>query len=218
MNSTTSMRVSARILILSFAVVCLVGPASAATTSARRTQSVQERLESCDPQVALSAANEVLSNPENLKEPLNLFMPAKILFDNGRKDDAVFWFYAAQLRTRYQIVFEKGDRPQLLSAMLVTVGTTINNYAFQDAARFTRTLDQVVAWDTRTANPFKERLSDKTSKEVEKIYADLRDFRANLAVNAGALQDEARKAAPGIQKAYTDATAAGRCSASASHH
>ena len=98
-------------------------------------------MESCDPRIAVAAAEVFINNPDMLKEPLELFKPAFVLFLNGKKDDAVFWFYAAQLRVRYQLVFEKGDRGQLLSIMMMTVGAPINNYAFQDISNLNRILD-----------------------------------------------------------------------------
>jgi hypothetical protein len=211
MNSAISICRTTRILTFLWALVWLITALPAAAASTRRIQAVEERLESCDPQVALAAADEFVHNSENLKEPLNLFMPAKVLFDHGRKDDAVFWFYAAQLRTRYQVVFEKGDRPQLLSVMLMTIGTSINNYAFQDVDRFDRTLDRVLAWDKATPNPYSDRLNVQTAKQVEQIYTGFRDFRVKLAANKQDNEQQARMAAPGILNAYTQASAASRC-------
>src|SRR5690242_5971064 len=70
----------------------------------------RERLKACDPAVAVAAAREILADPATLREPLEMFMPALVLFQGREQDDAVFWLYAAQLRTRYQLAFEQGDR------------------------------------------------------------------------------------------------------------
>lgn len=77
----------------------------------------RDLLTSCDPAVALRAAEEILQSPPSLKEPTERFVPASVLFKHGRKDDGLFWLYAAQLRTRYQMVFEK--RCQVGSGVVV---------------------------------------------------------------------------------------------------
>lgn len=140
-----------------------------------------ERLKSCDPRIALTAAKEILNDPKTTKEPLEMFSPAFILFQNGEKDEAVFWFYAAQLRTRYQLAYQNGDRGQLLSVMLMTTGPSINNYAFQDVSNFDRILDRVLEWDKTTANPFREKpRSESIDKQVEQVYVGLRDLKVKL--------------------------------------
>ncbi|MBK9445061.1 MAG: hypothetical protein IPO00_02530 [Betaproteobacteria bacterium] len=140
-----------------------------------------DRLKSCDPGVALAAAKEVLSDPKTLKEPLEMFSPAFVLFQNDKKDEAVFWFYAAQLRVRYQLVFEKGDRGQLLSIMLMTVGLPINNYAFQDVRKLNQVIDRVLEWDTAAPNPFREKpRSREVEASLEKVYSGIRDLKEKL--------------------------------------
>lgn len=140
--------------------------------SAATTPSAQDRMKSCDPETALHAAEEILGDASNLQEPLGLFTPALVLFENGRKDDAVFWFYAAQLRTRYQLVFEKGDRGQLLSVMLMTAGSVINNYAFQDVTKLDRTLDHVLQWDRKTPNSYRKRAkTEDQTRQIAQVYS-----------------------------------------------
>lgn len=150
-------------VLMSLLLACALphDPASATTTT---KVPAQERLGSCDPQVAMAAADEIVKSPESLKEPLEVFGPALVLFQHGRKDDAVFWFYAAQLRTRQQLVFEKGDRGQLLAMMMGMVGQPVNNYAFQDTKRLERTLDRVLQWDGTAPNPFATISSGKRVK------------------------------------------------------
>ena len=163
----------------------------------------RDRLQSCDPAIALAAAEEIVRAPETLKEPLELFSPAAILFQQGNKDEAVFWFYAAQLRTRYQLVFEKGDRGQLLMIMMMTAGVQINNYAFQDIANFTRILDRVLEWDRVTPNPFRDHpRSELADQQVAKVYSGLSDLKAKLIAEKADIEAKARQAAPGIEQAY----------------
>jgi hypothetical protein len=164
----------------------------------------RERLKSCDPAVAVAAADEIVQSPTSLKEPLDLFPAASVYYQRGKKDNAVFWFYAAQLRTRYQLVFEKGDRGQLLAIMLMTIGQPINNYALQDTARLSRTLDQVLEWDSTTQNPYRNKASsDATNRQVEQVYAGFRDLKKKLATEGPTLEAQARKSAPAIEHMYS---------------
>ena len=162
-----------------------------------------DRLKSCDPRIALAAAKEILSDANTLKEPLEMFPPAFILFQNGEKDEAVFWFYAAQLRVRYQLVFEKGDRGQLLSVMLMTVGPPINNYAFQDVRKLNRIIDRVLEWDKSTPNPFREKpRTGEIEVKLEKVYSGLHDLRIKLAIERDDIERKARAAAPQLERMY----------------
>lgn len=168
-------------------------------------KTLKERLESCDPKIALAAADESIKNPDIWKEPLGLCSPALVLFLNGKKDDAVFWFYAAQLRVRYQLVFEKGDRGQLLSAMMMTMGPAINNYAFHDISNLNRTLDHVLEWDKKTPNPFRDKTrSEGDDKELEQVYSGFRDLKAKLVTEKDDLEQKARLATPQIQAMIAD--------------
>lgn len=163
-------------------------------------KTMKEKLESCDPRIAVAAADELIKNPGMLKEPLELFSPAFVLFLHGKKDDAVFWFYAAQLRVRYQLVFEKGDRGQLLSVMMMTMGPAINNYAFQDISSLNRILDRVLEWDKSTPNPFRDRIRSKEDdKQVEQVYTGFRDLKTKLSAEKNDLEQKARLAAPQMQ-------------------
>ncbi|UCV24164.1 hypothetical protein [Ferribacterium limneticum] len=164
----------------------------------------KERLKSCDPRVALSAAKEILNDPKTLQEPLEMFSPALILFQSGEKDDAVFWFYVAQLRVRYQLAFQKGDRGQLLQVMLMTVGPPINNYAFQDVLKLDRQLDRVLEWDRATPNSMKEGTrADDNNAQIEKIYSGFRDLRTKLRVEKDDIEQKAKAAAPQIEQMYS---------------
>lgn len=163
-------------------------------------KTLKEKLESCDPSIAVSAAEEFINNPNILKEPLELFNPALVLFLNGKKNDAVFWFYAAQLRVRYQLAFEKGDRGQLLSVMMMTMGPSINNYASQDISNFNRILDRVLDWDKKTPNPFRDKTrTESVDKQIKQIYAGFRDLQAKLVAEKDDLEQKARLAAPQMQ-------------------
>ena len=198
-----------RIILIAFVIMSETFYSSFALADNGRT--ANDRLKSCKPSVAVKAAEEILNDPKTLREPLTMFAPAATLFQNGKKDEAVFWFYAAQLRARYQLVFEKGDRGQLLQIMLMTVGRQINSYAYQDIERLNRTIGRVLSWDKKSPNPFRE-IERKGEKEIEieKIYSSIHNLRNRLISRKEELQRRARVEAPKIEKSLAYRRAA-RC-------
>lgn len=153
-------------------------------------------MKSCDPDTAIAAAHEVLNDPASLTEPIAMFMPAETLFRHGGKDEALFWYYAAQLRARYQLVFENGDRGQIMAVMMMTLGEGITNYAWYDFRNAQRTIDRVLAWDKTTPNPYqdKQRTAEQNA-QVAKVYSGLRDLRAQLGSQGPAMQEKMKELA-----------------------
>ena len=164
-----------------------------------------DRQRSCEPVVAIAAAEEILNDQEILFEPLSMVSPSLILFLNGRKDEAVFWFYAAQLRTRYQLVFENGDRGQLLAIMMMTTGALINNYAFQNLDHWSEIMDKVIEWDRNTYNPHRKiKHTAQNDKDIEKIYTGFTDLKQKVLSEKSEYEKKARLAAPEIERAYSN--------------
>lgn len=178
-------------------------PAQMTSGTPGRGLSAEDRMKSCDPGMALAAATEAVSSPDNLKEPLQLFTPAFVYFQNGRKDEGVFWFYAAQLRARQQMVVKNGDRGQLLAIMMMTMGPVINNYAFQNTVNLTQILDKVLKWDKDTPNPFRDEAKlQKLDSKIEQIYAGFNELKSKLVIDNVSMEAAARQAAPGIEQMY----------------
>ncbi len=164
---------------------------------------VADRLKSCEPGVAIAAAEEVVSNPASLNEPMHLFSPAYALFQNGRKDEGVFWFYAAQLRVRQQLVIDNGDRGQILSIMLMTIGGPINNYALQNTSKLNQILDRVLEWDKKAMNPFRDQAkARKLDKQMDQVYAGFGELKSKLVAEKAAMETAARQAAPGMEQLH----------------
>jgi hypothetical protein len=71
----------------------------------------------------------LLSQAETLP-PAELYRLAALLFAAGQRDDAVRWFYVAQLRARYHLATASGLRPDgepaLYAAFNETLGSPIN--------------------------------------------------------------------------------------------
>ena len=122
------------------------------------------------------------------KHPTAGFVLAKHLFEGGRKDEAVFWFYVAQLRYRtYLSARPKDDPPSgeraLFSSLMEVVGRPINEYAAGDIPALVATIDRVIAWDDAHPDDFAPKDAERA-----KIVDGLRQMKAHTL----ARQDEIR--------------------------
>ncbi len=87
--------------------------------------------------------------------PVAMMLLAKRLFDDGRRDEAVFWFYEAQIRWRAWLTYRPNNREgEEFGQLFETVGPDINFYAFCDVAKWHKTAEQVLAWDTAHPDDF----------------------------------------------------------------
>jgi hypothetical protein len=64
----------------------------------------------------------------------------------GKRDEAVFWFYAGQLRYRVYLLVNKdklepsGD-PAVFASLSEEIGRPLNEYAFGDIPQLAKTID-----------------------------------------------------------------------------
>ena len=112
-----------------------------------------DRLKSADEAVVRKAIAEAKKNIANI-DGATICLMAYRLFQLGERDEAVFWFYAGQLRLRYYLGIYKGDPTAagVLDAVVETFGPPINQYAFGDIPKLARTIDDVLVWDDKTPN------------------------------------------------------------------
>jgi hypothetical protein len=107
------------------------------------------------------------------KHPAAYYILASKLFADGKKDEAVFWFYAGQLRYRFHLESNRnlnpsGD-PALFSSFSEVIGRPLNEYAFGDIPQLVKTIDDVLKWDETHENHF-------TSKTThQEAYKGIRD-------------------------------------------
>lgn len=143
--------------------------------------------------LASAARADVPPPAEGLENqhPAAYYTAAAQLFETGDKDQAVFWFYAGQLRYRVHLACHPdlkpdGD-PALFASLSESVGRPINEYAFGDPPALAATLDKVLAWDDATPNGF-------TSKtECAAAIGTMRAGLAGLRDEVLARQDEIRR-------------------------
>lgn len=101
--------------------------------------------------------DEIKTNPSKYN-PVVFYHMSKVLFDKNQKDDAAFWFYAGQLRARYD-----ANRCADISARSAVAvlnqqfGSPINRYTMQDLPKLEETVNKVLAFDEKTAHDYDNR-------------------------------------------------------------
>ncbi len=88
--------------------------------------------------------DSILKNP-NFYNPPVIYALSRELFSQDKKDDAIYWFYIAQLRARYDAnLCMDNSAKQAVSALTGEYGPDINRYAFQDIDKLEKTVAKVV--------------------------------------------------------------------------
>jgi hypothetical protein len=104
-----------------------------------------------------NAVGAVLAHPENFAPPV-FYAVSGVLFDLGKKDEATFWFYAGQLRARFDAnrCLDVSAR-QAVGVLNQTYGMPINQYAIRDMAKFEALIPRVIEWDKATPHNYDAR-------------------------------------------------------------
>lgn len=83
--------------------------------------------------------------------PPVLYALSSALFQEGRKDEAAFWFYAGQLRGRFDANrCNDISARQGVAVLNQTFGTPINQFMFKDLPKLKALIPRVVEWDGTT--------------------------------------------------------------------
>ena len=81
----------------------------------------------------------------NFYNPPIIYALSRELFNQDKKDDAMYWFYVAQLRARYDAnLCKDNSAKQAVSVLNGEYGPDINKYAFQDIDKLEKTVTKVV--------------------------------------------------------------------------
>lgn len=103
-----------------------------------------EILKGQDNSLKQQAVDSILKNP-NFYNPPVIYALSRELFNQDKKDDAMYWFYVAQLRARYDAnLCMDNTAKQGVSILNGEYGPDINKYAFQDIDKLEKTVTQVV--------------------------------------------------------------------------
>ena len=147
----------ARFMIrLTFILAFALGTVSYAQTTASKPNGIQTEIDVArhvkvleifngdDKALKDRTINKILSKPNDYN-PMAMFAFSKELYDRGRKKEAVFWFYVAQLRGRYDGNLCLDSTARGIVAILTGVyGPEIKSYAAQNKDTLAATIRKVV--------------------------------------------------------------------------
>ncbi|MBS1144524.1 MAG: hypothetical protein H6R14_1930 [Proteobacteria bacterium] len=161
---------------------------------------IEERLKSCDPSIALAAADEFVGNPSNSHDEGQLFTVAKIYLENKRQDDAVFWYFAAKQRL---IHFIAGDEKNRNYAMMLGWGSGILEphikiHALKDLNKLRNTTDRLIKWNDTTYDQYKKHDSVKAAKleaDLQQMFIKLEREQREYGMAAKVFSSQAPEAA-----------------------
>lgn len=129
------------------------------------------------------------------KHPAAYYQLAASLMGAGRQDEAVFWFYAGQLRYRIHLscidAAMQQDEAPLFAALSESIGRPINEYAFGDPPALAATLQKVLDWDGETANGFTSTVD--CAAAVAQNRKGLADLRQSVVDGAETIRAERAK-------------------------
>jgi hypothetical protein len=147
---------------------------------------IEDRLTSKDAVVARAAVTEVMAVADRA-EPLWLMLAASRQFEMGATDEAVFWFYAGQLRARYASP-ATGDGTQLVTIYTMSFGEGINAHGMRDVVKMIETIARAMQWDEKTydawatanrLDPSNAELLQRRMAARDGLVAFATDLRAN---------------------------------------
>jgi len=112
--------------------------------------------------------------------PAAYYAYAKRLFVQGRKNDAVFWFYVGQLRYRFYLLanpqLPRDGDPAVMGSLDATIGQSINEWAGGDPKSWGAAMDRALQWDANNDNGFTSKTAqEKRWRETRAGLAALRD-------------------------------------------
>lgn len=87
--------------------------------------------------------------------PPTFYALSKALFDEGHKEEGAFWFYAGQLRGRFDANrCTDASAAQAIAALNDRYGEPINQYMFKDLPKLEALIAKVVEWDRKTPHHY----------------------------------------------------------------
>lgn len=93
--------------------------------------------------------------------PAAVYTYAARLFRNGRRDEAVKWFYVGQLRFRFHLAanptLPRSGEPALMASLNQVVGQPINEWAGGSPKDWASAIDQALNWDAENENAITSR-------------------------------------------------------------
>ncbi|NNG18129.1 hypothetical protein HJ590_00805 [Naumannella sp. ID2617S] len=122
--------------------------------TARTTEAIRRlSAESSRPE----AIAEVIGSPQLFAPPV-FYLLSHALLAEGRPQEAMFWFYAGQLRARFDANrCADFTARQAVSVLNDRFGEPINRYAFAHLEELAEVVPRVLAWDRATPHDYDHR-------------------------------------------------------------
>jgi len=129
------------------------------------------------------------------EHPMVLYMFAARLFNEGKRDEAVKWFYIGQLRWRFRLAvnpdFPRSGEPAALASLTFSLGGRINEWAGGAPSKMVESIDEALRWDEENENTV-------TSKELHRAVwqearTGLQGFRDMVRDGRDSILEERRR-------------------------
>lgn len=92
----------------------------------------------------------IKARPEIYAPPV-FYVLSHVLFQDGQKDEGAFWFYAGQLRARFDANrCAEASARQAVAVLNRSYGFLINQYVVHDIPKLESLISTVVEWDRKT--------------------------------------------------------------------
>ena len=135
------------------------------TIDVRLTKETNESLQKPKSGSRDELIRKITGSSENYAPPV-FYVLSSTLFSEGRKDEAMFWFYAGQLRGRIDANLCAYQSAGVVVDMLNDkYGPEINQYAFKNIPNLTNTVEKVLAWEEKTGCNYDRRWVNLFCKE-----------------------------------------------------
>lgn len=122
------------------------------------------------------------------KHPIAFFVLAAKKFEEGKRDEAVFWLYAGQVRYRVYMLENPNLDHSLFASLMQQVGRPINEYAFGDIPQLVKIIDGVLDWDAKNPDP----LTAKSTRR-EDVRQNLLALRAQVLSERDFFREQRKK-------------------------
>ena len=130
--------------------------------------------------VTMSTAE--LKKEAQLLHPVGFYILAKKLFDEGEKDEAIFWFYVGSIRYRY-FLYSVGDDPfhpenELFEQVQFEIGGLVLDYAGGDPEFWAEQVEQASIWDDKHLNFFYPK--KRNPEALAEVRANMQKLKTKL--------------------------------------
>lgn len=149
-----------------------------ATIDIKLIQLTLKKLLYAPPAIRDRTIAEVSRHPSRYAPPV-FYAMSRALYLKGDKDKAAFWFYAGQLRARYDLDRSTDETAsQHIARLDKEAGPAIHRHMFAQLDKFEQLIRQIIDWDRRTPHHYDHRWINlhgvqamvvSTSKAPEKI-------------------------------------------------